>query len=728
MTRLENAIALASRGLLIFPLSPRVKIPYKDDPWKEMMTTDEATIRKWFADRPDMNYAVCGGDKFFIVDLDRDASQEKDGVAEFMALQDAQDPTDWVYGETFTVRSPRGGEHLYVSTDTPVGTSGGTFARGVDIRGGRADSMGYVVGPGSYTDADPRRNTAAGEYVVVNDGPIGAAPPWVVLRTATSGLQRSKDDQPVAELDSELSLFKAREKIAQQTSWPTQGNNGDDATLAFCYALRDEGVSEDIAFDLMHEAIYEDGASWNERCDPPWEDADLARKLRNAYKYAKNQAGEKGGLALAGAADLGADAAEKAEKEAKLAKFAELVKNTFPGDSLIKRVLHLEMIVPQWMPMHGMIQVLAKRGVGKTICTLDMALRLGNDMPWHSEPMKQGLTAIYACGEDDVGFQEHYQAWLQVHKMHPAVDRFVTITAIPNLIDADDARNWAQYVQTLLPEGQRCVFFLDTWQRATSRGSQNDEEQMNIATDNAEGIARYLGGPIVCNFHPPKHNESTITGSMVIENKGTTILHMTKEGNQLDRKLKVLRIKGKGEGNEKKFAWNEVSWGALDEFGKPRTGIVPVCQSGTGMQETEESIQSKRDARFWYATLIAELIVEFNSHRVKPSGAEFTVADTARRVIEYMDKNNKDTQSWRSRFYSANDRSWSVQDIKKPRMEDALARHLKEMFGDGLPTKTDRRGDSVRLWAKSTTKSYFKLDGLDATDAPEESPEDLYGI
>jgi hypothetical protein len=708
VNRLEHALALARQGLLIFPLRPRVKTPYQGDAWKEMMTTDEAAIRKWFADRPDMNYAVCGGDKFMILDPDVDASQEKDGLATLVEMETSQDPGDWVSEGTFEVRSPRGGRHLYLRSPQPVACSIGTFAPGIDVRGGLKGSEGYVVGPGCFTDEDAARNTAEGEYVVVGDRPIADAPAWVMQRVATSTLARSKDsDVSLIEWDLPGQIDRARELIRQQTTWPTEGEGGDNNTYHFCTLMRDLAVTPETCFDVLHEPLYDDGGSWNEHCEPSWEDRDLWRKINNAYRYGKNQPGSKGGV-MEEQAEYGADAAEQAEKAVRLLQFSKLVELTFPGDSLTARIVHREMVIPEWMPMHGVTQVLSKRGTGKTILDLDIAMRVGNDMDWHGSKLREGMTAIYACGEDDEGFQEQMKAWLSVHKKHPDPQRFITIAAVPNLMDASDVQAWCEYIRTIVPDGAQCIFFLDTWQRATSRASQNDEEQMNLATDHAEAIAKVLRGPVVANFHPPKHNEGTISGSQVIENKGNTIWSLTKGGNGISRVAKVLRIKGKGEGNEKSFDWREVSWGEVDDFGDKRTGIVPCYESGTGMAESQDSIQNRVSARHLYASIMEEIIAAHYNNGIKRSSSDFGLTDMSRRLRKFFDT-DPHNGLWKSKLQAAHDFRWSND-------EQSLRKHLASMFGESDPPQRTETGQYVQFVRRGRKDSYF-----DIVEAPKKS-------
>ncbi len=62
-----------------------------------------------------------------------------------------------------------------------------------------------------------------------------------------------------------------------------EGRGGDNRTFEVACTLRNFGVTVETALALLLEP-----GGWNERCVPAWEPDELAVKVRNAYKYAKN--------------------------------------------------------------------------------------------------------------------------------------------------------------------------------------------------------------------------------------------------------------------------------------------------------------------------------------------------------------------------------------------------------------------------------------------------------
>jgi len=131
------AMALANRGLAVFPVDPLTKAPKTAHGCKDA-TRSEASIiqlwRKW----PAAGIAVATGKPSGIVAIDIDPSSGgEDGFAQLAGELGAP-------GRTVQVITPRGGYHLWFRAPAgAVACSAGKLAPGVDIRG----DGGYVVAP-----------------------------------------------------------------------------------------------------------------------------------------------------------------------------------------------------------------------------------------------------------------------------------------------------------------------------------------------------------------------------------------------------------------------------------------------------------------------------------------------------------------------------------------------------------------------------------------------------
>jgi hypothetical protein len=139
MKNLRAALALASRGLYVFPITPHRKFPPLVA-WKSQATTIEGVITSWWTQWPDANVGVATGKKSGIVVLDIDMKHGKNGEASLRDLE-AKHGSLPATVETIT---PHGGRQLWFrAPELAVKNSVDVVAPGIDIRG----DGGYVLAP-----------------------------------------------------------------------------------------------------------------------------------------------------------------------------------------------------------------------------------------------------------------------------------------------------------------------------------------------------------------------------------------------------------------------------------------------------------------------------------------------------------------------------------------------------------------------------------------------------
>lgn len=242
--------------------------------WQQEATTDEVTILEWFggSNPPNIGIATGGASGIIVVDLDR--KDGKDGGKALAAFAEGHGTT-LAGSKTLTVATPSGGMHLFYRVPAHVAAmtgNVGALGEGIDIRA----AGNLVVGAGSKIDGKPYR---------VLDAPIIDMPEWLIdafLATKTKAEPRKAPKG--LELDTSPAVTLASRYLAHDATPAVEGSGGDAQTYAVAADVRDMGISEDKALELMAE-------HYNPRCSPPWELDDLAVKVANAYQYGQNSPG-----------------------------------------------------------------------------------------------------------------------------------------------------------------------------------------------------------------------------------------------------------------------------------------------------------------------------------------------------------------------------------------------------------------------------------------------------
>jgi hypothetical protein len=148
----------ARRGLPVFPLQPRSKLPFRGSHGCKDATRDEDRIWEWWRREPLANIGIATGNEFFVVDLDgRDAENW------WLNSCGRHGEPD----ETLEVQTARG-RHVHFWAPCEIPNSAGLLAPKVDVRG----TGGYVLAP-------PSKHPDGSTYLIIRDLPIAEAPRWL---------------------------------------------------------------------------------------------------------------------------------------------------------------------------------------------------------------------------------------------------------------------------------------------------------------------------------------------------------------------------------------------------------------------------------------------------------------------------------------------------------------------------------------------------------------------
>ena len=158
---LNAALVYAMSGKPVFPCRAKDKAPLVNGGFKAA-TDDTEQLRLWWSKWPDALIGMPTGKAtgIFVLDVDSDPERGIDGEHSLSALV-AQ------YGElpeTKTIRTRRGGRHLYFLMEPGIGNSAGKYGIGLDARG----EGGYVIVPPSPG------------YTLIHDADAAKAPEWLI--------------------------------------------------------------------------------------------------------------------------------------------------------------------------------------------------------------------------------------------------------------------------------------------------------------------------------------------------------------------------------------------------------------------------------------------------------------------------------------------------------------------------------------------------------------------
>ncbi|MCP2330734.1 bifunctional DNA primase/polymerase [Actinoalloteichus caeruleus] len=181
---MRAALAAARRGWHVFPCRAGRKPPAVRS-WEDRATTDADRIRRCWA-AGEWNIGVAAGpSQLVVIDLDVAKPGEhpprglghagiSGGLDSLTALAEDEGAPLADLLDTYTVRTPSGGEHLYFQAPPGCGVrcSAGRLARWIDVRA----AGGYVLGAGSVGPGGPYTPTGADH--------IAELPGWITRRLA----------------------------------------------------------------------------------------------------------------------------------------------------------------------------------------------------------------------------------------------------------------------------------------------------------------------------------------------------------------------------------------------------------------------------------------------------------------------------------------------------------------------------------------------------------------
>lgn len=256
--------AYADAGFTLFPMYKGSKIPYEG--------FLDRSFDLEFSPVDGLNYGVLLRRQFMVIDCDPRNYTAGDKPLSRL-LTDLELPTDF-YKDTFIVKTPRGGVHIYLSKspDCRVMTALKEYP-GLEFK----DQ--HIIAAGSYIDKDPKGEVIKGHYTVMRGSPSH------IVATPTGLLAKLKrQDRPQVlnvhiTPDQEIDIKKFT-KFCQSADPAVEGQNGDLLCFKTACRGRELGLSQDMVYKVMLE-------EYMPRCSDPDETSWLAAKVASAFNPEK---------------------------------------------------------------------------------------------------------------------------------------------------------------------------------------------------------------------------------------------------------------------------------------------------------------------------------------------------------------------------------------------------------------------------------------------------------
>jgi len=527
------------RTCKVFPCVPNGKEPATKEGW-HIATDDPAQIAEWQRINPDFNWAVATGPSgLFVIDID------PNGLDWWNKLLERDVAVRGAVERAFQVRTPRGGLHVYFKGEGPSTAS--RIADGIDTRGGikrdgKIVSGGYVLLPGSKTDAGVYSALPGGGLFELPAAISGIIPER--KKTDTLGLEKNPDADQPRNVQWALDLIN---NYVTSGRVSVQGRGGNNLAFQVAASILDKAISPGVAFDLLWE-------HWNPHCSPPWDDWELETIVRNAASYGEDTEGGVKGF------QANADAFAKFEgHEFEPPMPPERRDRIHLLHDYADNVQDPTWLIPGMLPAQGIGMLYGESGSYKSFLALDMALSLAFGIPgqWGAPPVKNDV--LFLAGEGPVATaKKRWPAWMEWQSIEFRNDhRFFIMPEVPLYTDAAAWENVKIDLAEL--KAKPALIIIDTMSRLGTGLDENSAKDVGMLTKFMEQLARYYEGFVLGVHHTGKDQNKGMRGSSVFyANVDTVISTKLKQGGT------ELRVKKQKDADTN----DEISYFAVKEMGQ----------------------------------------------------------------------------------------------------------------------------------------------------------------
>lgn len=511
---LEAALAYAADGIPVFPCDQH-KHPLCVNGHKDA-TTNADQICAWWEATPEANIAcVPGLVEWCVVDLD-----PPDGVDNYHRLAAG-------FGElpdTWTVRTPRGGLHLYYQGHLPpsVGKSG--LAPHVDTRGDNS----YVLLPPS--------STADGVYTVVCEADIAPLPEWIAPLLANRKRQ-IVEGKPDVELDLPANLRRA--ELFLRNHRPLREKDGcDQAVYVAACKLRELGISADTAAEMLGTML--DIEPKDDRFD-----SFIERKVDNAYRYGQNGSG-----AYAGGKDTFAAFGREHPQDSATASGsgASNPKETrsafhFADEAEQNEEREPTWLIPDLIPDEATVVLVGATGSFKSFLAQDIALATAAGLPTFGQiPVRTG-PVFYAAHEGRPAVKKQRRlAWKQARGVTASIPDFYVGRA-PMIAQPEQVEEFVQEIAKRAGERRPALIVIDTLAKCMVGLNEDKASDASLFVQFCDNLRDTFRCAILVLHHTGKDADKGGRGSSAYQAGFDTTLQIEELDKEIRKATRVVKLK-----------------------------------------------------------------------------------------------------------------------------------------------------------------------------------------
>jgi hypothetical protein len=492
----EIARAFLRRGIPVFLIAPGKKAPPLHTNGHHDATINEAVLTQWLTDNPTANIGVVPGrlaDGRWLNGLDLDTKNGKNGIVALRNWCKAEGVNfDGLLKSTLVVRTPTGGLHVYLVSETPLKHGAGLLGKdkaerassGVDVRSG---GKGFTLAPGSYVDD----KGVKGFYTIECDPDDFATLPAALL----DAIGREESTEPIKEAEpipgTNGDDAKARAREILKTHAPAiEGQGGNPWTYETACIVKDQGVDEADCLEVM--------AEWNATCSPPWGVAEIQKVIRNAYRYGRNRQG-----IAHPKNDFGPVTTEPEKADTGTNATVKKPRLYFELFDAIETAAEAPALVEGLLSPGAMSVTYGESNTGKTFFGVDITHHLATGRSWHGRKCEQ-VAGLYIAAEGGRGIRYRLMALRTYYGVS------APLALVPCPVDLSGRGIDVQPLLDIVAHAEQALnqrigmIVIDTLARAINGANENASEDMGAFISNADRLRAATSAHLMIIHHTGK--------------------------------------------------------------------------------------------------------------------------------------------------------------------------------------------------------------------------------